>query len=103
MSLPCPGLATAGNEKALTQVEAFDVLNLKLHGSLAFLLWKSVYITKQVGKDAMQVRKRLLHCRAPLLLNSIHGPQGPLASFPAPSLLLRRCRSVTVCSFFSTG
>jgi hypothetical protein len=30
------------------QVEAFDFIDLKLHGSLAFLLWKSVYITKQV-------------------------------------------------------
>ena len=42
-------MALAGNDKALTQVEAFDVINLKLYGSVAFLLWKSVYITKQVG------------------------------------------------------
>ncbi|KAG2487510.1 hypothetical protein HYH03_013928 [Edaphochlamys debaryana] len=42
-------MAYVGNDKALTQVEAFDVLNLKLYGSVAFLLWKSVYITKQVS------------------------------------------------------
>ncbi|KXZ46317.1 hypothetical protein GPECTOR_45g187 [Gonium pectorale] len=39
----------ASSDKALTQVEAFDWINLKLHGSFAFLLWKSVYITKQVS------------------------------------------------------
>ncbi len=32
------------------------MLNLKLYGSLAFLLWKSVYITKQVGQGAVQGR-----------------------------------------------
>ncbi|KXZ46318.1 hypothetical protein GPECTOR_45g188 [Gonium pectorale] len=42
-------MAYLGSDKALTQVEAFDVLNLKLYGSFAFLLWKSVYITKQVS------------------------------------------------------
>lgn len=42
-------MAYVGNDKALTQVEAFDVINLKLSGSIAFLLWKSVYITKQVS------------------------------------------------------
>eukprot|EP00198_Chlamydomonas_reinhardtii_P012934 XP_001702271.1 mitochondrial NADH dehydrogenase [Chlamydomonas reinhardtii] len=42
-------MAYVGNDKALTQVEAFDVINLKLYGSVAFLLWKSVYITKQVS------------------------------------------------------
>ncbi|EFJ45820.1 hypothetical protein VOLCADRAFT_105834 [Volvox carteri f. nagariensis] len=42
-------MAYVGSDKALTQVEAFDVINLKLYGSVAFLLWKSVYITKQVS------------------------------------------------------
>ncbi|KXZ50557.1 hypothetical protein GPECTOR_16g732 [Gonium pectorale] len=42
-------MAYVGSDKALTQVEAFDWINLKLHGSFAFLLWKSVYITKQVS------------------------------------------------------
>ncbi|KAG2424789.1 hypothetical protein HXX76_014213 [Chlamydomonas incerta] len=42
-------MAYVGHERALTQVEAFDVINLKLAGTLAFLLWKSVYITKQVS------------------------------------------------------
>lgn len=38
----------AGNDRALSQIDVFD-LGLRLHGSLAFLVWKSVYITKQVG------------------------------------------------------
>ncbi|KAG2487513.1 hypothetical protein HYH03_013931 [Edaphochlamys debaryana] len=42
-------MAYVGNNRALTQVEAFDVLNLKMFGTFAFLLWKSVYITKQVS------------------------------------------------------
>ncbi|GLC47157.1 hypothetical protein PLESTB_001387100 [Pleodorina starrii] len=42
-------MAYVGSDKALTQVEAFDVINLKLYGSVAFVLWKSVYITKQVS------------------------------------------------------
>ncbi|KAF8058293.1 SPAC3A11.07 [Scenedesmus sp. PABB004] len=41
-------MAYVGNDKALTQVEAFDG-SLDLYGSLAFLLWRSVYITKQVS------------------------------------------------------
>lgn len=40
--------APAGDDKALTEVELFDVFKLRLHGALAFLLWRSVYITKQV-------------------------------------------------------
>lgn len=42
-------MAYVGNDQALTQVEAFDVFNLKLAGWFAFLLWRSVYITKQVS------------------------------------------------------
>ncbi|GIL69240.1 hypothetical protein Vretimale_12635 [Volvox reticuliferus] len=42
-------MAYVGSDQALTQVEAFDVINLKLYGSVAYLLWKSVYITKQVS------------------------------------------------------
>ncbi|GIL85464.1 hypothetical protein Vretifemale_13978, partial [Volvox reticuliferus] len=42
-------MAYVGSEKALTQVEAFDLINLKITGTLAFALWKSVYITKQVS------------------------------------------------------
>eukprot|EP00877_Chromochloris_zofingiensis_P010276 jgi/Chrzof1/5501/Cz16g05180.t1 len=41
-------MAYVGNDKALTQVEAFDT-SLALYGSFAFLLWRSVYITKQVS------------------------------------------------------
>ena len=51
-ALPCPALCrapSAGNDKALTQVELFDSLQLNLYGALAFLLWRSVYITKQVS------------------------------------------------------
>ena len=44
-------MAYVGDEKALTQIEAGpnSALGLKLYGSFAFLLWRSVYITKQVG------------------------------------------------------
>ena len=43
-------MAYVGNEKALTQIEAPGAPgSLKLYGSLAFLLWRSVYITKQVS------------------------------------------------------
>ncbi|GFR51585.1 hypothetical protein Agub_g14006 [Astrephomene gubernaculifera] len=42
-------MAYLGSDKALTQVEAFDVISLKLYGAFAYLLWKSVYITKQVS------------------------------------------------------
>lgn len=41
-------MASVGNEKAVAQVEAFDN-TLSVWGSPAFLLWKSVYITKQVS------------------------------------------------------
>lgn len=41
-------LAYVGNDKALTQVEAFDS-SIKLYGDFAYLLWRSVYITKQVS------------------------------------------------------
>eukprot|EP00882_Tetradesmus_deserticola_P001020 GHRQ01001105.1.p1 GENE.GHRQ01001105.1~~GHRQ01001105.1.p1 ORF type:complete len:649 (+),score=345.14 GHRQ01001105.1:241-2187(+) len=41
-------MAYVGNDKALTQVEAFDT-SLNVYGRLAFLLWRSVYITKQVS------------------------------------------------------
>ena len=39
---------TTTTYKALTQVEAFDA-SLGLYGGFAFLLWRSVYITKQVS------------------------------------------------------
>ncbi|KAG2429690.1 hypothetical protein HYH02_013948 [Chlamydomonas schloesseri] len=42
-------MAYIGHERALTQVTMFDVINLNLAGTFAFLLWKSVYITKQVS------------------------------------------------------
>ena len=44
-------MAYVGDSKALTQIEAGanSPLALKLYGSVAFLLWRSVYITKQVG------------------------------------------------------
>ncbi|GIL60516.1 hypothetical protein Vafri_15069 [Volvox africanus] len=48
-------MAYVGNEKALTQVEAFDIIHLRITGTLAFALWKSVYITKQVS-----LRNRIL-------------------------------------------
>ena len=41
-------LAAVGDNKAIAQIEAFDN-KLSLWGSPAFLLWKSVYITKQVS------------------------------------------------------
>ena len=41
-------MASVGNDKAIAQVEAFDN-KLNVWGSPAFLLWKSVYITKQVS------------------------------------------------------
>lgn len=41
-------MAYVGSDSALTQVEAFDS-SLNLYGSFAFLLWRSVYITKQVS------------------------------------------------------
>ncbi len=31
------------------QVEAFDRVALRLYGAFAYLLWRSVYITKQVS------------------------------------------------------
>lgn len=40
-------LAYVGNDRALTQIEAFDS-TVNLYGAFAFLLWRSVYITKQV-------------------------------------------------------
>ncbi|KAJ9524432.1 hypothetical protein QJQ45_019391 [Haematococcus lacustris] len=44
-------MAYVGDNKALTQIEAGGdaSLSLKLYGGLAFLLWRSVYITKQVS------------------------------------------------------
>lgn len=36
----------AGNDQALTQVDPFS---LRLSGYIAFLVWRSVYITKQVS------------------------------------------------------
>ncbi|KAI8101634.1 hypothetical protein M9434_006701 [Picochlorum sp. BPE23] len=47
-------LASIGDDKAIAQVEAFDS-SLDVWGSPAFLLWKSVYITKQVS-----IRNRVL-------------------------------------------
>ena len=41
--VPC---APAGNNQALTQV---DPIALRLSGYVAFLVWRSVYITKQVS------------------------------------------------------
>jgi len=41
-------LASIGNDKAVAQIEAFDS-KLPVWGNPAFLLWKSVYITKQVS------------------------------------------------------
>lgn len=41
-------MAYVGNDRALTQVEAFDT-SVNLYGQFAFLLWRSVYITKQVS------------------------------------------------------
>lgn len=41
-------MAYIGDEKALTQIEAFDA-EVGLEGRFAFLLWRSVYITKQVS------------------------------------------------------
>lgn len=41
-------LASVGDDKAIAQIEAFDN-KLAVWGSPAFLLWKSVYITKQVS------------------------------------------------------
>jgi NADH:ubiquinone reductase (non-electrogenic) len=41
-------LANIGNEQAVAQIEAFDN-KLPVWGNPAFLLWKSVYITKQVS------------------------------------------------------
>jgi NADH:ubiquinone reductase (non-electrogenic) len=41
-------LASIGNDKAVAQIEAFDS-KVPVWGSPAFLLWKSVYITKQVS------------------------------------------------------
>ena len=40
--------ASLGDDKAIAQVEAFDK-KLPVWGSPAFLLWRSVYITKQVS------------------------------------------------------
>jgi len=43
-------MAYVGNDMALTQIEAGSAdLSVKLYGRLAFLLWRSVYITKQVS------------------------------------------------------
>jgi NADH:ubiquinone reductase (non-electrogenic) len=42
-------MAYVGNDKALTEVEAFDRVALRLYGAFAYLLWRSVYITKQVS------------------------------------------------------
>ncbi len=43
-------MAYVGDGKALTQVEAGSPeVGFKLYGSFAFLLWRSVYITKQVS------------------------------------------------------
>jgi NADH:ubiquinone reductase (non-electrogenic) len=41
-------LASIGNDKAVAQIEAFDS-KVPVWGNPAFLLWKSVYITKQVS------------------------------------------------------
>lgn len=41
-------LAYVGNDQALTQFEAGDA-SVALYGQFAYLLWRSVYITKQVG------------------------------------------------------
>lgn len=41
-------MAYVGNEKALVSAEVLDT-NINIAGSLAFLLWRSVYITKQVS------------------------------------------------------
>ncbi|MEW5296877.1 MAG: hypothetical protein WDW36_000124 [Sanguina aurantia] len=41
-------MAYIGEGRAINQVEVFD-LSVKLYGGLAFLLWRSVYITKQVS------------------------------------------------------
>ena len=43
-----PCAAHAGNEKALVSAEVLDT-HLDIAGSLAFLLWRSVYITKQAS------------------------------------------------------
>ena len=54
-------MAYVGDEKALTQIEAGDSsLGLKLYGSFAFLLWRSVYITKQVGRASYMLSLRYL-------------------------------------------
>ncbi|GAX78639.1 hypothetical protein CEUSTIGMA_g6077.t1 [Chlamydomonas eustigma] len=44
-------MAYVGDNKALTQLEAGSngPVNINLYGSFAFLLWRSVYITKQVS------------------------------------------------------
>lgn len=47
-------MAYVGNDRALTQIEAGAGADaalsvIKLYGRLAFLLWRSVYITKQVS------------------------------------------------------
>lgn len=41
-------MASIGNDKAVVEVEAFDK-SVSFWGNPAFLLWKSVYITKQVS------------------------------------------------------
>lgn len=41
-------LAYIGNDQALAEINAFDS-SLAVFGGVAFLLWKSVYITKQVS------------------------------------------------------
>ena len=43
-----PKLKNAGNEKALVSAEVLDS-RFDVAGAFAFLLWRSVYITKQVS------------------------------------------------------
>lgn len=47
-------MAYVGGEKALVSAEVLDT-NVDIAGGLAFLLWRSVYITKQVGSGARKV------------------------------------------------
>ena len=42
-------LAYVGSDKGVSEVEVPGGLNLKVSGYLSFLLWRSVYITKQVS------------------------------------------------------
>lgn len=42
-------MAYVGDDSALTQIEAGDGVQVQLSGQFGFLLWRSVYITKQVS------------------------------------------------------